>query len=259
MMHDHGNCARCDAQDAALAEAELERDALKATIDEIHAIIPATFYAGLGVPTFRVEELVRVWRNAVEANKCLEADLAAMRARAEFAQHRFSCDTLRSDRPPGPCDCGFADLAAMKAERDTAVSEMFVQSDGATESRAIDAALASSPGAAWTPTPENVNALPDAIRRFIHDLETRCDPAGDVQRIAALEGSARGLEAERATRLATAREVVEHMRKFLVAPSGSVLCACRNREAAKAGTETPCWYCKARALLARPEVQEMRR
>jgi hypothetical protein len=32
----------------------------------------------------------------------------------------------------------------------------------------------------WTPTPANVNALPEPIRKYIHDLETLCDPAGIV-------------------------------------------------------------------------------
>ena len=36
----------------------------------------------------------------------------------------------------------------------------------------------------WLPTPANVNALCEGIRRYIHDLETRCDPAGDVQTMA---------------------------------------------------------------------------
>jgi hypothetical protein len=33
----------------------------------------------------------------------------------------------------------------------------------------------------WTPTSAAINALPDPLRRFIHDLETRADPAGDVR------------------------------------------------------------------------------
>lgn len=32
----------------------------------------------------------------------------------------------------------------------------------------------------FTPTSENINALPKALRSFIHQLETRADPAGDV-------------------------------------------------------------------------------
>ena len=35
----------------------------------------------------------------------------------------------------------------------------------------------------WTPTNENINALPEPLRRYIHDLETVCDPAGDVREL----------------------------------------------------------------------------
>jgi hypothetical protein len=30
-------------------------------------------------------------------------------------------------------------------------------------------------------TPEEINALPERVRTYIHDLETRCDPAGDLR------------------------------------------------------------------------------
>jgi len=33
----------------------------------------------------------------------------------------------------------------------------------------------------WLPTPENINALPEPIRKFIHDLETNTDPARIVR------------------------------------------------------------------------------
>jgi len=35
-------------------------------------------------------------------------------------------------------------------------------------------------------TPEEVNALPEHIRRYVRDIETICDPAGMVQEIAGL-------------------------------------------------------------------------
>jgi hypothetical protein len=35
--------------------------------------------------------------------------------------------------------------------------------------------------ARWTPTSENIDALPPAIRRYIRDLESGCDCAADVQ------------------------------------------------------------------------------
>ncbi len=38
----------------------------------------------------------------------------------------------------------------------------------------------------WKPTSANINALPDPLRRYIHDLETRCDPAGDIAALAIL-------------------------------------------------------------------------
>jgi hypothetical protein len=32
-------------------------------------------------------------------------------------------------------------------------------------------------------TPDEINALPDRVRQYIHDIETRCDPTGEVQTI----------------------------------------------------------------------------
>jgi predicted nuclease with TOPRIM domain len=34
--------------------------------------------------------------------------------------------------------------------------------------------------AKWFPTAANITALPEPLRRYIHDLETRCDPSGDI-------------------------------------------------------------------------------
>ena len=62
---------------------------------------------------------------------------------------------------------------------------------------AIDATgLAVAGGEGWLPTPENVNALPEGIRRYVHDLETRCDPAGDGQKMALQADTIRGLDAK---------------------------------------------------------------
>ena len=36
------------------------------------------------------------------------------------------------------------------------------------------------------PTADEINALPEKFRRYIHDLVTRCDKSGDVQTIAIL-------------------------------------------------------------------------
>ena len=39
----------------------------------------------------------------------------------------------------------------------------------------------------WLPTADNVNALPEGLRRYVHDLATGCDPAGDVAQLILLK------------------------------------------------------------------------
>ena len=46
----------------------------------------------------------------------------------------------------------------------------------------------------WTPTPSNVNALPEPIRSFIHQLETRCDPSGDTRELVIARDTIKALE-----------------------------------------------------------------
>ena len=36
------------------------------------------------------------------------------------------------------------------------------------------------------PSVDEINALPEKFRRYIHDIETRCDKTGDAQTIALL-------------------------------------------------------------------------
>ena len=49
----------------------------------------------------------------------------------------------------------------------------------ATEQVSACDAIGSTPGD-WKPTAAAINALPGPLRQHIHDLETRCDPAGAV-------------------------------------------------------------------------------
>ncbi len=46
----------------------------------------------------------------------------------------------------------------------------------------------------WTPTPENINALPESLRKYVHDLETNCDPAGMVQENICLKQNCEALQ-----------------------------------------------------------------
>jgi hypothetical protein len=48
--------------------------------------------------------------------------------------------------------------------------------------------------AACYPSADEINALPGKFRRYIHDLETRCDKSGDVQTIALLREDREALQ-----------------------------------------------------------------
>lgn len=69
--------------------------------------------------------------------------------------------------------------------------------DGACKllERAFDAGSARAVPPDWLPTAENVNALPEPIRRFVHELSTNADPAGTVRELAMLKDLARELAA----------------------------------------------------------------
>ena len=47
----------------------------------------------------------------------------------------------------------------------------------------------------WLPTPESVNALPEPLRKYIHDLEALCDPAGIVAENTFLRDQVAGVQA----------------------------------------------------------------
>lgn len=59
------------------------------------------------------------------------------------------------------------------------------------------------------PTPEEINALPDKVRAYIHDLETRCDKSGDLRRLKLLERLNQELQAA----LMEARDENEELRE----------------------------------------------
>ena len=48
----------------------------------------------------------------------------------------------------------------------------------------------------WLPTAENINALPDPLRKYIADLETNADPAGMIQENMSLRATIEQLEAK---------------------------------------------------------------
>ncbi len=46
----------------------------------------------------------------------------------------------------------------------------------------------------WLPDARHINALPDPVRKYIHDLETRCDPAGDIRELTLLRDQNEALQ-----------------------------------------------------------------
>lgn len=48
----------------------------------------------------------------------------------------------------------------------------------------------------WTPTADNINSLPEPLRRYIHHIETACDPSGDLRENFRLREENKGLRAE---------------------------------------------------------------
>ena len=47
----------------------------------------------------------------------------------------------------------------------------------------------------WKATAEQINALPEDVRQWVHELEARCDPASDLRQRRIAEDRAVGAEA----------------------------------------------------------------
>lgn len=60
-------------------------------------------------------------------------------------------------------------------------------------------------GPDWKPTAENINALPEPLRRWIMMLETRADPAGDLRELVQLRDTVAELQAALAVQKAFRR------------------------------------------------------
>jgi hypothetical protein len=74
------------------------------------------------------------------------------------------------------------------------------------------AAMKPSRTASIYPTADEINALPEKFRRYIHDLETRCDRSGDVQTIALLKEDREALQ-RRVEELEDMIELLNHSKR----------------------------------------------
>ncbi len=71
------------------------------------------------------------------------------------------------------------------------------------------------------PTVDEINALPEKVRRYIHDLVTRCDKSGDVQTIAILREGHRAhlpeqlVKSDLARKISNADDLMGHAQRLL--------------------------------------------
>jgi hypothetical protein len=93
---------------------------------------------------------------------------------------------------------GTVDICTRKPRRLAVVALMVLPEDAEciiAEHEAVPRLCAEVEGLqSWTPTVENINALPEGIRQYIHDIETRSDPAGDIRTIAVQKENLAALE-----------------------------------------------------------------
>lgn len=68
----------------------------------------------------------------------------------------------------------------------------------------------------WLPTPENINALPEPVRKFIYDLETNTDPAHIVRENILIKDTCKALmiKLEEKSGLVTEKWLVDFLRQM---------------------------------------------
>jgi hypothetical protein len=142
----------------------MDREAIKSIIEKQKSIRSLALGKGLGSPDTRVDEVIA--ENAQETITKLEALIELPMHPDPEINKEVNADIREGEE---------ADKAVGLPPDD--FSEMFV----------------SSIGADWLPTPENINRLPEPLRKFIHDIETKCDPGGDAQNLILAKDTIEGL------------------------------------------------------------------
>jgi len=75
----------------------------------------------------------------------------------------------------------------------------------------------------WRPTPDAINALPGPLRQYIHDLETRCDPAGEVAALTLTRDQNSQLVARAEVAEAKIARAVDRLQTWPMRPAKTVL------------------------------------
>lgn len=136
------------AAERSLEEARLERDVLQES-------------------TLRLAE---AGREHAKAREAAESQLSALRGALPELIRR-----ARLYKKVGPAGSGIKMHQLIAVEVEFSLSKEQLQQELTL--------LLAVQGTGWTATPDNINALPAPIRAYIHDLETRCDPAGELREL----------------------------------------------------------------------------
>lgn len=141
----------------------MDREAIKTIIEKQKTILSLALSKGVGSADIRVDEVVA--ENAQETITKLES-LIELKMHPDPEINK----EVNADIQAGEVADTAAGLPPQKLE------------EGELDERFRG----------WTPTPENVNRLPEPLRQYIHDIETKCDPAGDAQQILLLKDTVNG-------------------------------------------------------------------
>jgi len=143
----------------------MNREDITQIIEKQKTIVSLALSKGIGSADIRVDEVV-----AENANETIEK----LKAMIELPMHPDPeiNKEVNADLQAGEAADRVAGLPSQKFEE---------------SERELDERFRG-----WTPTPENVNRLPEPLRQYIHDIETKCDPAGDAQQILLLKDTVNG-------------------------------------------------------------------
>lgn len=118
-----------------------------------------------------------------------QKDHAALLARLETYRHRQVKHAVSSGRSTAHAIANLSLIAVYEKARAAARRA----GTALDISEAIAALSTGQPDTTWTPTAEAVNALPEPLRSYIHQLETRCDPSGELRELVIARDTIRAL------------------------------------------------------------------
>jgi len=193
---------------AAIPDTEPQQCVAAGTPENIAAILPATICPQRRQKHGQRPTEVLAFDDATQAQNGAELDLQQLKAlalaatpgkwirlfgeRTVYDRMEDGCrgnTIVRADTTYGTQDVDNLDYIA--AASPAVVLGLIARIERAT---APHGSAAPTEAEKWLPTAESVNALPESVRQYVHDLEARCDPAGDVAALTGLRDQIDGVQ-----------------------------------------------------------------